>query len=423
MRTRIRKAGRWSGFLTLVIFIVTGVAVSYAAEELRIGVPDLPRRVQAELPDLRPEQRIEFGILRLHPSFQTKYEYDDNIKLASDDENRKGDSIFTQTLGIIGEVDLGDHRLEGGYGAEIVDFVKDHEENAINHMGYGQAEFSFGDLQITLKDLFEKTTSRLFEETSARDRYLINTVDTLARYDRPRWAAEIGWRLNTVAHVDPLFEVNDYNEGVMALLAGYKILPKTLLLVETDLGFVQYDKTGNANQGYWQIFGGLRGEPTKSLTATAKIGFQDRQLGDVPGQGQQSDYAGVVADVDLLYRYSQRDSTRLSYNRTVRTSTFADNSWYRRDRIALSHSKRFLRKFVMTPILGWQFNDYPESATVGGQTKRRDDHFFQAEISLRYEIKEWLSTGAAYRFRSRQSNLNALDFENNRFIFDITLAY
>ena len=419
----IVKATRACRFCLFLLCLAFAGTVSYAGEELRIGVPDLPRRVQAELPNLKPEQRIEFGILRLHPSFQTKYEYDDNIKLARDDEHKKGDSLFTQTLGMVAEVDLGNHKFEGGYGAEIVNFVKDQEENAINHMGYGALDLNFGDLTVTLKDLFEKTTSRLFGETSARDRFFINTVDTLARYDRPRWAAETGWRHNTILHSDAIFNANEYNEDILASLAGYKILPKTLLLAEIDLGRVEYYRSGNANQEYWQIFGGVRGEPTDKLTATAKIGFQDRQLGDVPGEGSQTDFGGVVADVDLLYRYSDRESTRLAYKRTVRTSTFADNSWYRADQIYLSHSKRFLRKFVATPLMGWQMNDYEEQAIVGGQTARRRDNFWQAEIELRYEFREWLSAGAAYRFRSRQSNLDTFDFNNSRFIFDLSLAY
>ena len=417
---RVLNVGKQSSLWLFLGCLALAGATSYAAEELRIGVPDLPRRVQAELPKLKPEQRIEFGILRLHPSFQTSYEFDDNITLAESDP--KSDSIFTQTLGLIGEANVGDQHFEGGYGAEIVNFVKDHEENAVNHMGYAATDLLFGDFSITLKDLFEKTTGRLFDETSARDRFFINTVDTLARYDRPRWAAETGWRHNTILHSDA-FKANDYNEDILAILAGYKVFPKTLFLVETDLGKVEYYRAGSANQEYWQIFGGVRGEVTNRITAAAKIGFQDRQLGDVPGQGSQTDYEGIVADADISYQHSDTQSTRLTYQRTVRTSTFADNSWYRSDRIALTHSKRFLHKFVLTPLLGWQMNDYPEMATVGGETKRRDDHFFQAEIELRYEIREWLSTGIAYRYRARQSNLDALDFENNRFMVDLKLAY
>ncbi len=424
-KTRRKAIVVFTGFLFLGIgFCFLGqVREVWAAakDELQIGLPDFPRRIERSLPPLLPDQEIKFGAVKLHPFFITSIEYDDNILLSNKDE--KEDVIFTQTPGIGFEMEMGKHRLAGGYGMEIVNFAKEDEEDAINHLANGVLELNFNDLKLKFQDVFEKATNRAFSETSVRDTLLTNTVEITARYDRPKWAGEIGWRHNTLDHRREVLDVDDLGEDVLAMLGGYKVLPKTLFLLELDLGKVTYRNTGNANQGYWQIFTGFRGDPIEKLTTTAKIGFQGRQLGDVPNTGQQTDYEGLVANVDLTYRITDDDTARLAYIRTVRLSTFSDNGWYRQDKISASYAKRFLRKWILTPEFGWQFNDYPEVATLGGSTKRREDNFWLGGVSLRYEIKQWLGTGITYLYRHRDSNLDSLDFKNNRITFDVTLAY
>ena len=133
------RGSRWAriGVATLM-----GLSVFCPPElvmgQLPIGLPDFPRKVRRSLPQLRPDQEIRLGILRLHPSFETSVEYDDNIRLS--DTNKDGDVVFTQQPGLIGEVRFGDHRFEAGYGMEILSYVKAHEESAVNHVAHAELE-------------------------------------------------------------------------------------------------------------------------------------------------------------------------------------------------------------------------------------------------------------------------------------------
>lgn len=392
---------------------------------LNIGIPDFPRRVGRELPEASKDLGIKAGILKLHPSFTTSFEFDDNVELADSLRTKeKQDGIFTQKPGLAAEMKLGNHRLEGGYGMEIQNFAKNPEENRINHMAYGLGEFNFNDFQLIVEDNFEKSTSRLFSETSSRDHLRLNEVHVLGRYDRPRWATELGWTHNTVDHLTEQFELNNYNEDIIGLLGGYKFLPKTLFLAEVDWGNVYYDqKTATADQTYVQLLGGVRGEPTEDLSVTVKAGFQNRQLEDVPNEGRQTDYQGLVVNSDLVYKITKSDLVRLGYVRTVKTSTFQTNSWYREDKVYLSYRKRLFAKWYLTPSISWQLNDYPEGSTVGSQTLTRTDNFLQAGLSVRYKIKDWAWTGITYNFRERNSNFNSLDYDNNRLIVDLSFIY
>lgn len=397
-------------------------AVMAEEQELAIGLPDFPRRVRTELPALRPGQEIKVGILNLHPSFKSSIQVDDNVRLADSDEDAA--VVFTQKPGLIGEVNLGDHRLEAGYGLELLTFsgVRGESEDVTNHLAHGELELNFTDVQFTVTDTMNKVTSRLFTETTARDHLLINTLEVLGRYDRPMWALEGGWTLNTINHETDIFESNDYNEHVLAVLGGYKIFPKTLWLLENDVGFVEYDDNSTrADHTYWQILTGLRGELSPKVTSTIKVGFQTRDFSDLASAPSDADV--FVADAELVYSPTVKDVARLQYLRTLRTSTYATNHYYAQDKISLSYRKRLLDKWLVTPQLSWQLNDYHVSSTEGGVTKERKDHFVQVAIDLRYELKEWLSTGVAYYFRTRNSNFGTFDYDNNRYTFDVTVAF
>ena len=422
MKTKLQWLGVW-GCVMFLGWLGLAPSVALAEEELPLGLPDFPRRVQTELPALRPEQAIKVGILNLHPSFTSSIQVNDNVRLSESDEDAA--VTFSQKPGLIGEVKLGDHRLEAGYGMELLTFsgVRGESEDATNHLAHGELELNFADLHLTLTDTVNKATSRLFSETSARDHVVINEVKTLGRYDRPMWALEGGWTHNTIDHRTDIFNNNDYGEDVFAILGGYKISPKTLLLLETNLGLVNYDRNvSRADHSYWQLFTGLRGEMTPKITSTVKLGFQHRQFSDLSGESQ-SDVDGLVADMNITYRPSESDAIRLAYLHTVRTSTFGTNNYYRQDKLSLGYRKRFFRKWLLNPKVAWQFNDYPKLGTAGGVTKRREDHFAQAGVELRYDIQEWLSTGVEYHFRSRNSNLDTLDFDNNRFTCDVSIAF
>jgi len=420
--TRVRMAALWGAVCGLLMGLGATVPEAFAQEEeLPIGLPDFPRRVRRELPELKPEQEIKLGVLKLHPSFRSSIEYDDNIRLSDKDD--VDDVIFTEKPGVIGELKLGDHRVEAGYGAELLTFVKERDENATNHLAHAELELNFKDLQLNVTDTLEKSTGRLFNEASARSHVFLNTVQILGRYDRPMWALEGGWTHNTVDQQTDIFNNRDYGEDVFAVLGGYKVFPKTLALMEVDVGSANYDHNNDrADHTYWQLFTGVRGELTSKVTSTAKLGFQHRQFTDISTESQ-SDADVFVADVDLTFRPSASDVIRAGYLRTLRTSTFGTNNYYEQDKISASYRKRFARKWLIAPRVSWQFNDYPNIGTSGGRTERRDDRFWQVGTELRYEVQEWLSTGMAWNFRSRNSNIDPLDYENNRFTFDVTVAF
>ena len=414
------------------------------AEDLPVSLSDYPRIIRRDLPEVKPGQEMRLGALRLHPSFQTAVEQDDNVRLSS--SNKQDDVIFTQMPGMLGEVRMGDHRMTAGYWAEVINFAEQSEENAVNHIVNGDLRLNFNHLKVDITELMEKSTSRLFDEDSSRKEVLLNTAGVRARLERPRWVFEGGYKNNLTDYRNQSSVTNDRDEGIVSMLAGRKMAPKTTLFVEGAGGRVDYDSNvDNADHEYWQVMGGavfkeffqkmdaegvLVREPQARMTATFRACFQRRQLSDVSGRGSQKGYRGLVADASFLYRPTVSDAATVGYSRTIEVSTFGPNEWYRQDKVSLSWKKRLLRKFYAVPRFSWQRFSYPELHTVSGETARREDDHLQFQGELRYEPRVNKVTGEAwawvslfYTFRNRESNFDSLDFDNNKVGLKVGFVY
>ncbi len=391
--------------------------------ELPIGTPSFSRKVRLPRVQKREEGTgIHAGPVYIHPAYTQSFEFDDNIRLQRDDEDRDG--IFRELPAVTAEIQNEKFRAAGGYGMEIVNYVDNHDENSINHFAHGIMEYQFTDLRVSVEDTFSKVQSRASNANSIRDDVASNAVQVLAKYDRPRYAVEPGWVHNTVNHDAVTLDDLDYNEDIFSLLTGYKITDLTLLLLQNDAGITYYGrKTVNSDQAYWQILGGFRGEYITNISMEAKAGFQARRADNIPTQVEQKDYNGLVADVNVSWKISERDAFSFDYIRNVRNSTFQNNSYVNVDRASVAYSKRFFEKWILTPEFAWQLNHYPHSVTVQGEDDRRNDHFWETGVSLRYQVQEWLSAGVGYYFRNRASNFSAFDYNNNRVVCDISLAY
>jgi hypothetical protein len=415
------------------------------ADDLPVTISDYPRVIKRDTPRIQPGQEMRLGIFRLHPSFQTTVEHDDNIRLSESDKEE--DVVFTQLPGLATRVKLGDHRATAGYWAEVINFADNPEENAVNHIANAELNLDLGRLTVQVTELMEDSTSRLFNEESARDQTLLNAVGVTARYERPKWVFEGGYRNNLVDHKPAFSDLNDRRENIVSVLAGRKFATKTTLFVEGNGGQVNYDSNvSSADHDYWQAFAGLNyrdtfekvndesGDVERSsrakLTATARVGYQNRQLSDVAGRAAGSDFDEMVADASLTYKPSISEAVNFGYTRTAQVSTFGPSEWHQADKVSFSWKKRLTRKLYVIPRAGWRRHDYPEEHTLSGFTGRREDDLWQFQGELRYEPRSDETTGAAwawaslfYTFRSRESNFDTLEFDNNRVGVKVGFSY
>lgn len=435
---------RWASALGFSLAVLLAGSSGFA-QEIPATQSEHSRLIKKDLPEILPGQEVRVGVFRLHPSMEASMEYDDNIRLS--DSGEKGDVIFREMPGIIAEVRPAGHRFSVGYGAEMLQFADVAEENAVNHLALGSAEIDLGHLQIDVKDIVDDSTSRLHREDSSRDQTLRNEASVNGRLVQGKWVLEGGWRNNLMDHKPARSSDDDYAENIGAVLLGHKVAPKTALFIEASVGEVDYDSNaGNADHDYWQVMAGLgyrehfrkydeeEGRVERAahakINAALRLGFQDRDLSDVAGRAAQDGFDGLVSDSFFQYRPTASESIFLGYTATAHISTFQTNEWYRQDKVSFAWKKRLLRKLYVIPRFSWTRNDYPERSTVAGVTDEREDDILQFQPELRYEPRvdevtgeAWMWASLTFTFRNRDSNLDGVDFDNNKVAVRLGFSY
>lgn len=68
-------------------------------------------------------------------------------------------------------------------------------------------------------------------------------------------------------------------------------------------------------------------------------------------------------------------------------------------------------------------NDYPEDVTVGTQTGEREDVFFEAGVSRKYQMRRWVAFAIAYNFLKPDSNFDEFHYTDNRVKVGVLFSY
>ena len=68
-------------------------------------------------------------------------------------------------------------------------------------------------------------------------------------------------------------------------------------------------------------------------------------------------------------------------------------------------------------------NQYPEDVLLGVDSADRTDTFFEAGISLKYQMRRWLAFEFGYNYLVNNSNFNEFDYTDNRVTASVLFSY
>jgi len=215
-----------------------------------------------------------------------------------------------------------------------------------------------------------------------------------------------------------IYRPYDHQEHFGILTGYYRIAPKTKALLEYTYDRIIYHSDQDRDGYYNELRAGLKGQLATKLTATAKVGYQDRRYHN---DSIWDDYNGIVGYIALEYFISRTSHLRGGWERTTRESTYQQNSYYLLNRAWLAYSQQLAHK--IRGYIQIQYNNYryPQTSTAEGK-KRRDD-VWRPEIGLRYQVQTWLQAQLRYEYRERNSNLDGRDYEDNRITLELSATY
>ncbi|GAG52787.1 unnamed protein product, partial [marine sediment metagenome] len=193
---------------------------------------------------------------------------------------------------------------------------------------------------------------------------------------------------------------------------GYRILPKTTLLFEGYLGFLDYDSPLSSDSYYIETLLGLRGDLTSKLTVNLSGGLrhQDYESSDLTGS---DDFTSFVARGGVDYYITDDDILNLSLERSIYESTYANMNYYNVNLISARYTHMFNNKISAGLFGSYQLNLYPGKSTEDGKTAKRYDHIFGTGCMVRYDIRKWISVELKYECLQRESRFSTFDYIDN----------
>jgi hypothetical protein len=369
-------------------------------------------------------QGLELGPFRILPSLGLSIEYDDNILLTPDDEI--DDFIFHIIPGVVLELPSRKYAIRLGYQADILRYMDNTDLDTIHHSFLADARVALtAGLGLRLTDRFLITDDfagfPVPELTERVERYE-NTLDAGADYTlRERYTFDVNFRWFMVDYRDNDFDQFDRDEYTIAGTFFYRVLPKTSVLGEVDYIWTRYDEPASAvarDSDGWRFWLGVKGDITAKTTVLLKLGWEWKDY-ESPAQ---RDWDGLVAEGNIIWKYREPSEVRIFGGRANVESLFEGTNYYVSTYGGIE-VRHFLSERLIVRVRGLGgVNDYPRDVLNPGQ-EDRSDTFFEAGVSLKYQMRRWLAFEIGYNYLVNNSNLDEFDYTDNRIKASVLFSY
>lgn len=369
-------------------------------------------------------QGLQLGPFRVLPSLELSVEYDDNILLTRNDT--LDDIIFHITPGILLELPSRKYAIRLGYQADILQYVDNTDLNTVHHAMLADARVGFNmGLGLRLTDRFlitDEFAGFPVPELTQRVERWENTLDVGMDYTiRERFTADVGYRWFMVDYKDdPEFDQFDRDDHTITGTLFYRVLPKTSVLGEVQYNIVRYDipsVAADRDSDAWRFLVGIKGDLTAKTTILLKVGWEWRDYDN------RTDWNGLIAELNVIWKYREPSEVRLFAARANVESLFEGTNYYV-STFGGAEVRHFLSERLTLRVRGLGgVNDYPEDAALGAQSADRRDVFYEAGVSLKYQMRRWVAFELGYNFLKLDSNFSEFDYTDNRVKASVIFSY
>lgn len=199
---------------------------------------------------------------------------------------------------------------------------------------------------------------------------------------------------------------NRVNAGAQVF---YNFNTKTNVFAEYMFSDIVYQRNGENNSMGHQLGLGVNGQIAPKVTGTAKATYAMRDYShNLEGASNHPDLFGYYAA--LTWKATNRDSFKLSGERKMEETVYGANRYFADTLIALTANHKFSKKLSASVLLGWEDMDYSREA----YGKKRHDTLYTVRPQVDYLFKDWLMAGVWYQYRTRNSNTDWAEYDNNK---------
>ena len=377
--------------------------------------------VYAELDNVDLPDREGVKILnksKLHAAFKADEMIDTNIYLQNTDRFIDSITILSPSLGV--DIPLHNANISADYQADIYEYGVHHTEDHTDQTLRGLAELYLSEYKVVVNEVMKIFTDRAANEDSLRLRQQTNNIRAGVSREFNRLILDVGYtnRLETYQSDDAFYQTLTYRDkdrdmNIIDTTVSYRFWPKTVALLENNLGFIRYYNSSEVPGSYFdEALFGFKGEWFSRANINFRAGFRFQQY-DKSDMLNDKSYIGAVMKGGFDYSPTDNDIVIFEFDREIYESTYNNMNYYVSNLIGFNWRHNFTRKVSANVSGSYQLHLYPSVSTENNETAKRYDNYYLASVGLRYDLRKWVSLEAKYEYVNRISRFDIFDYVDN----------
>lgn len=368
--------------------------------------------------------------LLIHGAFTQKEQVESNIYLDNTDRVTDLINISSPSVGL--ELPIYDHIISADYEVAEYLYTVNRLEDHFDQRARGLVELNFNNCAVKISDVYRIFTDRGSLENSVRVKEDTNNFRAGFSADFDRLAVDMGYNnkmqiydSQQILYQQLNYHARSYVDQMLDLTVGYRIMPKTLLTFNDNMGYVRnFISSIPPNSFYNETFVGVTANWFRKIDFSVKAGprFQTYSA-DRSTVISNKGYAGTVFNGTATYTPTDSDTVMFVMERTFRPSIFRNAAYYNANWASLIYTRQFDDKISGSLFCQYQLHLYPTQFLINGVTAKRRDDYLTSGASLRYDMKKWLSIELRYEYKQKQSEFNVFNYYDNVFSISGTVGF
>lgn len=363
---------------------------------------------------LEPAQ-IKAGGMTITPVLSLSETYDDNIRENGINEQSSWVTNINPSVLVEAIDGLNVYQLEYDINHALVHSARD--DDYTNHKLRGMAHFELNSRnRLTFNARYDHTET-LTDTTvlDESDKFKTLYADAVYGFGVPTaiMNADLGvnyTRMRT-RNSDDINADREYDRFGMLYTLYYRIGPRTRLLAEYRYDDYEYeltpltiDNSSAYDNKRHRAYVGATWAATAKTTGSVRVGYERRKFDD----NNVSDTNGASWEADLTWTPRTYSTVTLSTSKSVEpgriSSRFVDTT-----QVGANWNHYWTPRFSSDLFYRWADEEYKYQSSP----LDRDDDLHEAGFEVRYDVQRWMTVGLGFRWKDRDSDVAARDYDRS----------